>query len=444
VEDSTLQPVRLKLDPGSKTTGMALVRESEEVYPDTGEVQRTAHVLKLADLQHRGHVIREALTQRASFRRRRRGANLRHRAPRFCNRTRPAGWLAPSLQHRADTTLAWVRRLQRWSPITALSQELVRFDMQLIQNPEISGVEYQHGTLQGYEVREYLLEKWHRTCAYCPATNVPLQVEHIVPRAKGGSHRVSNLTLACGPCNTAKGTQDVRAFLAQDPKRLARVLAQAKAPLRDAAAMKLFTQAEFDNLPVIDGVKQCPTGDYSSVRNFGERCVFGAESIFCRDSRFADSCIFGEKSRFGVGCSFCDRCVFGIGIRFEIWCKFGLGCIFGSETRFGDWCGFGAECVFGDRCAFGVQNRFGERCIFAGRRALPENPLLVFPGAGTDDRIVYAINVEGGPWIEGWSFSGGIDEFRAKVRVNGGGLKSRYLSVAYEVAAKWCPEKVES
>jgi len=59
-----VQPVRLKLDPGSKVTGVALVREAEVVAPATGELQRQAHVLMLAELQHRGHQIREALTQR--------------------------------------------------------------------------------------------------------------------------------------------------------------------------------------------------------------------------------------------------------------------------------------------------------------------------------------------------------------------------------------------
>ncbi|WP_420826360.1 RRXRR domain-containing protein [Rhabdochromatium marinum] len=41
---------------------------------------------------------------------------MRHRAPRFLNRTKPEGWLAPSLRHRLDTTLSWVARLQRLAP----------------------------------------------------------------------------------------------------------------------------------------------------------------------------------------------------------------------------------------------------------------------------------------------------------------------------------------
>jgi len=236
-EDCALQPVRLKLDPGSKTTGVVLVRESQEVDADTGEVQRSAHVLFLAELVHRGHAIRDALKQRAAFRRRRRYANLRHRQPRFNNRTRRNGWLPPSLQHRVDTIMSWVRRLCLWVPVSALSQELVRFDTQALQSPEISGIEYQQGELQGYEVREYLLEKWGRKCAYCDAENVPLEIDHIHPRSKGGSDRVSNLTLACHSCNQRKANRDVVEFLAKDPKRLARIEAQRKAPLRDAAAV---------------------------------------------------------------------------------------------------------------------------------------------------------------------------------------------------------------
>ncbi|OFC59269.1 HNH endonuclease, partial [Acidithiobacillus caldus] len=235
-EESVLQPVRLKLDPGSKTTGVALVRESEVVDTATGEVSRKSVVLMLLELQHRGHAIRDALTQRRAHRRFRR-SKLRYRPVRFDNRTRPAGWLAPSLQHRVDTTMAWVRRLMRWAPVTSLSQELVRFDTQALQNPEISGTKYQQGTLFGYEVREYLLEQWGRKCAYCDAEHVPLTIDHIHPRSRGGADRVSNLTLSCFPCNQRKSNRDVAEFLAHDPKRLSRIEAQRQAPLKDAAAV---------------------------------------------------------------------------------------------------------------------------------------------------------------------------------------------------------------
>ena len=253
-EDSVLQPARLKLDPGSKTTGMALVREQDSVDKDTGEVSRKAVVLMLLELQHRGHAIRDALTRRRAFRRRRRG-KLRYRPARFDNRTKPEGWLAPSLQHRVDTMMAWVARLCRLAPVTAWSQELVRFDTQALQNPEISGLEYQQGTLFGNELREYLLEKWGRQCAYCDAENGPFEIDHIHPRSKGGSDRVSNLTIACHNCNQRKGNSLVEQFLAKDPERVRKIWAQAKAPLRDAAAVNstrwaLFQRLKATNLPV--------------------------------------------------------------------------------------------------------------------------------------------------------------------------------------------------
>jgi 5-methylcytosine-specific restriction endonuclease McrA len=223
-KDSVLQPLRLKLDPGSKTTGIALVREAETVDLSTGELHRAAAVVNLMELVHRGRQISEALTARRQMRRRRRG-NLRYRAPRFLNRgNKKPSWLAPSLQHRIDTTMAWVKRIQRWAPVTAISSELVRFDMQGLENPEISGI-------------EYLLEKWGRQCVYCDAKDVPLQVEHREPRARGGSNRVSNLMLACSCCNQKKAARSIDDFLAKDPVRLARILAQAKRPLRDAAAV---------------------------------------------------------------------------------------------------------------------------------------------------------------------------------------------------------------
>ncbi len=237
------QPLRLKLDPGSKITGIAVVREQGQ----------TQHVLTLMELGHRGRKISKSLDQRRSFRRRRR-SQLRYRAPRFLNRTKPKGWLAPSLQHRVDTTRSLVNRLRSLAPISGISQELVRFDMQKMENPEISGVEYQQGTLLGYEIREYLLEKWGRECAYCAQTDTPLQIEHIDPKANGGSNRISNLTLACYPCNQEKDRQSLDQFFSTSKRlknhqpRKDRILAQCKKPLRDATAVNATRWALFQTL----------------------------------------------------------------------------------------------------------------------------------------------------------------------------------------------------
>lgn len=221
----TAEPTKstLKIDPGSKTTGIAILTNTAVVWA--------------AELTHRGQQIKDSLESRRSLRRGRRERKTRYRQPRFLNRIRPKGWLPPSLQHRVDTLETWVNRIRKFCAIGDIAQELVRFDLQKLENPEISGIEYQQGELQGYEVREYLLEKWGRKCAYCGAKNVPLQIEHIHPRSKGGSNRISNLTIACEPCNQAKGSQDVKDFLNGKPDLLKRILETAKAPLKDAAAV---------------------------------------------------------------------------------------------------------------------------------------------------------------------------------------------------------------
>ncbi|MDR1871149.1 MAG: HNH endonuclease, partial [Deltaproteobacteria bacterium] len=130
-----------------------------------------------------------------------------------------------------------IKKLKRLAPISGVVFEDCKFDTQLMMDPSISGVGYQRGSLYGYNVKEWLLENRGRQCVYCGAKNVPLEVEHVVPKAKEGTNRLSNLTIACHKCNQAKGAQDVKEFLANDPKRLATVLANLKKSLKGAAAM---------------------------------------------------------------------------------------------------------------------------------------------------------------------------------------------------------------
>ena len=239
-------PLRIKLDPGSKTTGLAIVNDA------TGEV------VWGAELAHRGQAIKATLDTRRAVRRSRRQRHTRYRQPRFTNRRRREEWLPPSQTSRIANIETWVRRLMRLCPVQAISQEVVKFDTQAMSHPEIQGAEYQQGALAGYEVREYLLEKWNRHCAYCGASQVPLHIEHIHPRARGGTNRVSNLTLACEPCNTNKGIQDIRDFLKGKPDVLNTILAQAKAPLKDASAVNatrwaLYRRLQSLSLPVEGG-----------------------------------------------------------------------------------------------------------------------------------------------------------------------------------------------
>lgn len=223
VPNPSLRELTLKLDPGSRFLGIALLDGKRVIWA--------------AELEHRGWQIREKLEKRASQRRSRRARKTGYRKCKGEFETKPEGWIGPSLMHRVQTTMTWVKRLCALAPIHEIVVERVKFDMQLLDNPDIEGVEYQQGTLKGYTVREYLLEKWGRKCAYCQKEGMPLQIEHVIPRSKGGSNSIRNLCLACERCNIRKGTKSLDEFLKRKPEVLKRVKATQKTRLSDAAAV---------------------------------------------------------------------------------------------------------------------------------------------------------------------------------------------------------------
>ncbi len=233
VVDAVIPTLELRIDPGSKFTGFSIVDVS------------TNTILWGMELEHRGRLISESLTKRTSFRRGRRSRNTRYRKKRF-NSHKPDGWLAPSLKHRVLTVETWIKKIQKYSPISSIAIERVKFDMQKMENPDIFGIEYQQGTLAGYTVREALLEHWGRECVYCGEKNTPLEIEHIQPKSKGGSDRFSNLTLACHNCNQNKGNCSVEEFLQDKPDLLAKIKANSKKLLSDAAAVNSTRNAIFD------------------------------------------------------------------------------------------------------------------------------------------------------------------------------------------------------
>lgn len=268
VEDAMLQPIALKLDPGSKTTGMALARVEE-----TGEGE-VHHCLHLSAVQHRGAEVHAAKQSQRNARRRRRSANLRHRKPRYENRRIPKGWLPPSLLSRVGNVLTWTARYALWAPVTRIEIEQVRFDTQLLQHPEIDGVQYQQGELAGWEVRSYLLVKYEHRCAYCGNRSVALEIDHIHPRSRGGSNRVSNLCIACHDCNQAKGEKTATEW--GHPE----VEAGARAPLKDAAAVNATL------FKLIEALRRfgLPIGTWSGGRTRWNRARFSIEKTHALDA----------------------------------------------------------------------------------------------------------------------------------------------------------------
>ncbi|WP_317443968.1 RNA-guided endonuclease IscB [Streptomyces collinus] len=233
---SEVDGVQLRIDPGSQGTGLALTDEKRTSEDDTAITVRRG--LVSVELQHRGAQIQTRMRQRAGYRHRRRSANCRYRAPRAKNRARTDGWLPPSLRHRVDTTFSLAARLCRYAPVTEIHLERTAFDTHSMSaGTALLGAEYARGTLAGTTARAHLRAQWHDACAYCGATGVPLNIEHVRPRSRQGSNRIANLVVSCVPCNRAKGNRSVESFLADRPGLLARILGQTRPSLRDAAAM---------------------------------------------------------------------------------------------------------------------------------------------------------------------------------------------------------------
>ncbi len=208
------QAVAVGVDTGSQTVGIAAVTNGEAVYQ--AEV-------------HLRNDISQKLLQRRQYRRNRRWRKTRYRPARFANRRRRAGWLPPSLRSKAEATLKVVYFVASIVPVTQINVEVGSFDTQKMQNPEIQGQEYQQGQVEGYHLREYLLYKWHHKCVYCGVSETQLQIEHLIPRSRGGSDRASNLAIACEACNLKKGNQTAAEF------GFPEVQVQARTPLKDAA-----------------------------------------------------------------------------------------------------------------------------------------------------------------------------------------------------------------
>jgi hypothetical protein len=193
----TKQKVTLGIDSGYENIGLSAVTDKKEVY--SAEVKLRTDIVKLN-------------TEKRQYRRARRNRKTWYRQSRFLNRKKKEGWFAPSIRHKLNSHIKVINKVKEILPVSYITIEVASFDTQKLQNAEISGIEYQQGELQGYEIREYLLEKFKRTCAYCGKSETPLEVEHIIPKSKGGSDRVSNLAISCHKCNQRKGNKTAAEF----------------------------------------------------------------------------------------------------------------------------------------------------------------------------------------------------------------------------------------
>ncbi|WP_411843451.1 RNA-guided endonuclease IscB [Salinicoccus sp. HZC-1] len=182
------QEISLGVDAGTKHIGVSATTEKQVLYE--GEVLLRTDIQKL-------------LSKRRSLRSARRNRKIRYRKPRFLNRKRPTGWLAPSVQNKVDMHAKIINRIHQILPIKNVTIEVAQFDIQKIKNPGVSGDLYQKGDQLGFwNVREYVFFRDKHKCQHCKGkSNDPiLNVHHIESRMTGGDSPDNLLTL-CDSCH---------------------------------------------------------------------------------------------------------------------------------------------------------------------------------------------------------------------------------------------------
>lgn len=265
-ETESEETYRIKIDYGSKHTGLAILKNDKEV-------------IFLGQLNHK-KTVKKSMYDRRAHRRFRRN-KLRYRKARFLNRKRNKNWLPPTLQSRVDNIYFVVKKFMKICPLTHISYENVKFDTQKMRDYEISGKEYQQGTLLNYEVKEYLLENFDRTCVYCGAKNIPMEIEHIIPKSRGGTNSITNLVLSCSKCNRKKGNKTAEEFGFPDIQK------QVKKHLKDAAIINSTRWKVYERLLSTGLEVECGSGALTKLN----RKSLGLSKDHC-----LDACCIGRST----------------------------------------------------------------------------------------------------------------------------------------------------
>lgn len=188
----------VKLDPGSKHTGVAIIDNQDQV-------------VMLAEIEHRGHIIKKDLASRRMVRRNRRNRKIRYRPARFLNRTRPEGWLAPSIKSRADNVINFIKKYKKFLNINKVMIEHVSFDVaQMTTSTNLVGTAYQQGPLYQQKLRSFIFSRSNGKCVYCGAKAT--DIDHVIPRANGGTNSTYNLVASCRACNQMKSNLTLKEF----------------------------------------------------------------------------------------------------------------------------------------------------------------------------------------------------------------------------------------
>lgn len=221
------EPMTIRLEYGSSgyVQKVVLGMDTGKKHAAYTAITEKGKILYQVEVELRGDV-KTNLLARAQLRRSRRSRNKRHREPRFSNRKRKKGSLPPSIQAKINAQYKVAEKISEILPINRIRVEVGQFDVQAIENPEIEGKMYQEGPLQGWDhIREYILLRDKFCCHYAKLRpEIPcegrLEVDHIIPRSKGGTNRVINLVCSCKAHNQAKGNLSYKNFTGKKQPRI--------------------------------------------------------------------------------------------------------------------------------------------------------------------------------------------------------------------------------
>lgn len=226
-----VQDVTLGVDLGSIHVGLSATTKTNELYASETDL-RSKQIKKNLEKKKGARCLRRY--------------RKRYRQPRFNNRikSKRKGWLAPSMQHRIDSTLRIIDNVSKILPIKTYIVEIGLFDTQKLSNPDISNEEYQQGLMMGFaNVKAFVRFRDKNTCQQCKGKSgdKKIEVHHIQHRNDGGSNRPDNLVCLCKTCHDNHHNNSLKLKGFSLNKKNA-------ATLRDAAAMNITKDRILDGL----------------------------------------------------------------------------------------------------------------------------------------------------------------------------------------------------
>ena len=209
------QPIEIGVDAGYIHIGISVKSEKREFFSGQFDC--------LKDEKSRHDDCRK-------YRRTRRN-RLRYRKPRWNNRisTKPKGWIAPSLKHKAENHIRIIENICKVAPIVRVTLEVGEFDPALLKAMQTGekipeGIEYQHGHLYYADsLRKAVFQRDNYTCRICKKSplkdsNVILKTHHALYWKGRHANTLQELITVCDRCHTSANHKEGGKLYGLEPK----------------------------------------------------------------------------------------------------------------------------------------------------------------------------------------------------------------------------------